>query len=1088
MTHLLTERLVRVFVSGLVFCLLGSGSWSWSKAYAGDVRRTFDVPRVEGIEIDGNADDWTGKGHSFEILLPQHGKHRKAEDHNASMSLGWTREGLLFLARVQDDVWHRKSRQNDPIGQDHVEIYLRKVRRGEGSAAYHLTFTPSFGDLPLKTSYYGGLELGPGKIDRSVSPEYGITGGEAWYVLEGLVPWQSVDFKPSPGTNPLFQLWVQDGDTLENKGLRKYRASFHLGKGTSYNGGDMHELRLVNDTNPRLRLTAVDGYDLSTYQSYVKVMARGIRRGHEVAIRSGTTVLAKGVFEADGPDRASAKLVLPPPVDGKPYKDITVSYQGEAVNTISLPHSVAVGQLKELLDRKSYYAKLYKINEPWVRQLQEPILEQHRGLVAAALTLLDRPDPPSSQVDFALLSQAAQAVKMADRGESYYDQQRGCFFGYIYSNALGTGSYFLCSVPNSYDPSRKYPLVCTLHAGGGVLEPHDAPVERDYIEVSPWGHGYNSFRGMGEVAAIDVLAYALRWYSVDENRVYVGGHSNGGNGTWFLATRYPRFFAGASVSAGEPLNHLFFENLGNTAVLNRCGALDTGQPVNIIQWAESRLKQLGHPMDLRIFPEEGHGRQAPFDAEEWRAKHVRNPSPRKVSHSCEWAAHGESYWFNIKRLADPHRVGRVDAEVSSEDDSQTVILKPVNVEVVALAMPAMPVDADKDLSIKVSGHISEVKAPLPPELYVVRESRDWQVKREWQPPTTEVRPYRSGGAENMYNGEPLLIVYPTLGAAAEMDRMKNAAESLCRSGGAGEMPAAAFPMKADRDITQADMEHYNLILLGKIEDNKVTQRVWPKLPLALEGNKTLMAGARTLDVEDSIVSLHVYNPLAPQRLVYLITPMGRANKNPMWTRALPYFLVRAGREGMGAVPDLIVRSMAGGAPMFRHAMQFDRGWEWKPQDSRFLAYRFSRISKDDFARAARALLTAGCEADFVLARKEDGSPTPPWGLDPERTTGADWVLNNSGDAIALSVVTGKAMVDLEKALGDTGSRRWTQGLVFYPALNSAKIDPAGQYTIAFPHRALRAIRSSYGNLPNIDAGPRYTSRDILAELMKGERQ
>jgi hypothetical protein len=592
---------------------------------------------------------------------------------------------------------------------------------------------------------------------------------------------------------------------------------------------------------------------------------------------------------------------------------------------------------------------------------------------------------------------------------------------------------------------------------------------------------------MGEVAARDVLAYALRWYSIDENRVYVGGHSNGGNGTWFLATKYPRFFAGASVSAGEPLNHLFYENLGNIAVLNRCGALDTGQPVNIIQWAESRLQQLDHSMDLRIFPEEGHGRQAPFDAQAWRAKHVRNPSPRKVSHSCEWAAHGESYWFNIKRLADPHRVGRVDAEVSSEDGSQAVILKPLNVEALALAVPAMPVDVDKDLSIKVSGAESEVKAPLPPELYVVREGHNWQVRRDWQPPTTNFRPYRSGGAENMYNGEPLLIVYPTLGAAADMDRMKNAAESLCRSGGAGEMPAAAFPMKADRDITQADMEHYNLILLGKIEDNKVTQRVWPKLPLSLEGNKKLKAGGRTLDVEDSIVSLHVYNPLAPQRLVYLITPMGRADRNSMWTRALPYFLVRAGREGMGAVPDLMVRSMADGTPMFRYAMQFERGWEWKLQDPEFLAYRFSGISKDDFARAARALLTAGCEADFVLARREDGSPIPPWGLDSKRTTGADWVLNNSGDAIALSVVTGQQMVDLEKALAATGSRGWSKGLVFHPALNAAKIDPTGQYTIAFPHRALRAIRSSYGNLPNIVAGPRYTSRDILTELMKAER-
>jgi hypothetical protein len=283
------------------------------------------------------------------------------------------------------------------------------------------------------------------------------------------------------------------------------------------------------------------------------------------------------------------------------------------------------------------------------------------------------------------------------------------------------------------------------------------------------------------------------------------------------------------------------------------------------------------------------------------------------------------------------------------------------------------------------------------------------------------------------------------------------------------------------------MEHYNLILLGKIEDNQVTQRVWPKLPLTLEGNKTLKAGGRTLDVEDSIVSLHVYNPLAPQRLIYIVTPMGSADKNSVWTRALPYFLVRAGREGMGAVPDLVVRSMVSGAPTFRYAMQFNRGWTWKPQDPKLLAFRFADVGKDDFSRATRALLTARCRADFVLARKESGSPAPPWGLDPERTTGADWVLNNPGDAVALSVVSGRVLVDLEKALRKTGGRGWSQGLDFCPALDSAKLDPARQYTIAFPHRTLRTIRTSYGNLPNIEAGPRYTPRDILAELMKAGR-
>ena len=1088
MSQSLRESVLRILGSGALLCLLGSVLLPGATTRAADVRRTFDLPRVEGIEIDGKADDWEGKGYGFEILLSQYGKLREAKDHNASMKLGWTPKGLLFLVWVQDDVWHVKRRPKERIASDHVDVYLRKVPRGEGSAAYHLTLNPRFDKTPLQKNYFGGLEVAEGTLDRSVVPTHAVTGGKTWYVVEGLVPWESVDFKAVPGAKAYFQLWAQDGDTFANEPVRRYRAAFHLGKGTSYNGGDMHVLKLVDDTKPRLRLSAVDGYDLTTYQPYVKVMARSIRQGHEVTIKQGTKELAKGVFKADGPDRASARITLPPPPDGKPYQDLIVSYRGENVNTVSLPHSAAVAQLRDLLAKRAEYAKLYKVNEPWVHELGTPVLEQHRGLVAAAYTLLDRADPPSSQADFALLSQAAQAVKMADQGESYYDQRRGCFFGYIYSHALGTGSYFLCVIPDNYDPSRKYPLVYSLHAGGGILETHNGAVEKDYIQIFPWGHGYNSFRGMGEVAARDVLAYVMKWYSIDENRVHVGGHSNGGNGTWFLTTRYPRLFASGSVSAGEPLRHLFFSNLGNIAILNRCGARDTGQPVNIIKWADSRLKQLGHPMDLRIFPKEGHGRKAPFDSVAWRAKHVRNPSPRKVSHSCEWAAHGKSYWFDIKRLTDPHRVARVDAEaLTTKSGNQIVRLDPTNVAVLALDVAAMPLQVENPLRIRIGDVVRDLRAPLPKQLYLVNGARGWQLERDWQTPATKIRPYRSGGAENMYHGEPLLIVYPTLGAPAEMARQKKAAQALCRSGGAGEMATASFPMKADKDITQADMEHYNLILVGSMEDNHVTKRIWPKLPLTLVGNKTMQAGSRTLDVENAIVSLHVYNPLAPKRLVYLIAPIGKASESTMWTRALPWFLVRGGREGTGAVPDLVVRGVTAGPPTFRYGMQFTRGWAWKAQDPKQLAYRFTGVGKDDFIRASRALLTTNSNADFVLARKESGKAAPAWGLDTERTTGADWILSNPGNSVALAVVTSKTMVEIQKAVNKKVKGRRPQNLAYFPPLDQARIDPAKRYKIAFTHNLLRGIFSAYGELNSIESGGRYTPQDVLAELMKARK-
>ncbi|MBT7162344.1 MAG: hypothetical protein HN904_06160, partial [Victivallales bacterium] len=113
-----------------------------------------------------------------------------------------------------------------------------------------------------------------------------------------------------------------------------------------------------------------------------------------------------------------------------------------------------------------------------------------------------------------------------------------------------------------------------------------------------------------------------------------------------------------------------------------------------------------------------------------------------------------------------------------------------------------------------------------------------------------------------------------------------------------------------------------------------------------------------------------------------------------------------------------------------------------------------------------------------------GKAAPPWGLDTERTTGADWVLNNRGNSVALSVVTGKTMIEIEKAVNKKVKGRRPHNLAYFPALDQAKIDPAKRYKIAFSHNMLGGIYGTHGILDNVEAGGRYMPQDILAELMK----
>ncbi len=95
------------------------------------------------------------------------------------------------------------------------------------------------------------------------------------------------------------------------------------------------------------------------------------------------------------------------------------------------------------------------------------------------------------------------------------------------------------------------------------LSLHGASVEAlnqsgSYVPLS-WGHvvaptnrrpfGF-SWEDWGRLDALEVLALAADKLDIDEDRVYLTGHSMGGHGSWHLASHYPDRFAAVGPSAG----------------------------------------------------------------------------------------------------------------------------------------------------------------------------------------------------------------------------------------------------------------------------------------------------------------------------------------------------------------------------------------------------------------------------------------------------------------------------------------------------------------------------------------------------------
>ena len=234
---------------------------------------------------------------------------------------------------------------------------------------------------------------------------------------------------------------------------------------------------------------------------------------------------------------------------------------------------------------------------------------------------------------------------------------------------------FVVHVPRSYRPARPHAMLLAAHGqhGGGegmartVLRMLGPEAEK-YLVVAPTMPGPRHYSGKAyqEQAYLRPLRWVRRRYNVDDDRICLAGYSQGGHGTWHLATLFPRHFAAAVAMAGTPwfqgapaTANLYLENLSNVRFWSIWGELDKppapaiGQ-VQFNRAATRRLKELGNAnyrgTELRGV---GHGgcwpdRQA-FAA--FLAAGKRSAVPEKFAHFFHLEHHKRGYYLEAIRLA-----------------------------------------------------------------------------------------------------------------------------------------------------------------------------------------------------------------------------------------------------------------------------------------------------------------------------------------------------------------------------------------------------------------------------------------------------
>ena len=229
---------------------------------------------------------------------------------------------------------------------------------------------------------------------------------------------------------------------------------------------------------------------------------------------------------------------------------------------------------------------------------------------------------------------------------------------------------------------------------------------------------------------LSVVRHLKRRFPIDDDRVYLTGHSMGGRGSFTMGLTYPSVYAGLLPSAAtigatagtldvdyhEAYCHPHVENALHLRVDLHTGMLDNEYLVAQNEGAAAAFDALGHDFRWLAMPEAGHAFDPTVWSEgmAWVMDHTRDPYPDHVI--WNQAEHGSSYyddlflhegmdppefWLRLDDRGDSLALGRVEGTV----DGDTVSVVTENVTELTVMLADELVDLDGTVVVEVDGEV-----------------------------------------------------------------------------------------------------------------------------------------------------------------------------------------------------------------------------------------------------------------------------------------------------------------------------------------------------------------------------------------------
>jgi len=538
----------------------------------------------------------------------------------------------------------------------------------------------------------------------------------------------------------------------------------------------------------------------------------------------------------------------------------------------------------------------------------------------------------------ACLTMARRRAESLAKNDAPWRGQTGLVVRGYTSSIDGSSQPYGLVIPEGLDLSKKQPLYVWLHGRGdkatdlhfiherstkvGKISPDDA------IVLHPFGRQCIGFKSAGEIDVLDAIAAVKQHYNIDDDRVVLMGFSMGGAGCWHIGAHYAENFVAMSPGAGfaETARYQklkkeeyppqyeqtlwkvydvpnYTTNLFNLPVVAYSGEND--KQIQAARVMEEAFEKEGQQLTHLIGPKMGH-KYAPETLAQIMAmlkaarEEGRAEYPQNVTIQTPTLRYGKMHWVELLELTRHWEDSRVGALWKSDDELYVVTRN--------VAKMKIDLEQAKQFNLEIDGQ--KLTVDQGGKSVILAKSGDgWKVVESAK---SADKLHKIPGLQGPIDDvllSPFLVVLPSGKAANEKVQRWIDFESKHLADRWQALFRGKLRTKLDKDVTDEDIEKYNLICWGTPETNAILKKTIGELPLEWN-EKEISLGKHQVDAASHVPMMIYPNPLNPEN--YLVINSGltfRENHdrtNSLQNPKLPdWALIDIGQDPDGSSPGKV---------------------------------------------------------------------------------------------------------------------------------------------------------------------------------------